>query len=152
MSQRTERALACQGAQALISIHANSGSQKTISGIETFCHQPKLFTSRLKEGNKNVYPVVDIIDQTLFERSNLLAQLVHQNMLDAARQQNKQVVDRNVKHKVAQLLLGSDLPSIIVEVGFLTNEREATLLQNKSYQKSLAEGISKGLDQFFNVM
>lgn len=99
-----------------------------------------------------MYSVVDAIDQTLFEKSNVLAQLVHQNMLDAVRQQNKQVVDRSVKHKVAQLLLGSDLPSILLEVGFLTNEREAALLQNKSYQKNLANGISKGLDEFFNVM
>lgn len=152
LDQRTRAAHQCQGAQALISIHANSASKNTVSGIETFCHKPGLFTSFFKHSRDMLNSKIDSIDNHIDQKSNKLAQFIHSNLLKFAHTQKPDIVDRKVKHKVSQLLLGAEVPSILLEVGFLTNKREADFLQKKSYQKTLAKGILKGLDEFFNVM
>lgn len=152
LSDRTKRAQSCYGADALISIHTNAAPQQTVSGIETFCTQEKLFTTRLQHGGESLVKAAEQVDRIMIARSNQLAQAIHANVLGYAKQKNRSVVDRKIKHKVAQLLIGSEMPSVLLELGFLTNPYEAKLLQDKSYQKLLAQGICRGLDEFFNVM
>ena len=57
-----------------------------------------------------------------------------------------------------QALLGADsenarqekaqVPTIIVECGFLSNQREAELLAEKDYQKKIAKAIAAGIDEY----
>jgi len=148
LDQRTARARKCGQAAALISIHTNSASRSAVTGIETFCHTKKLFTTRLCKAKKNLMQQVQTVDAQLLSRSNNLAQSVHNHVLKEAKTKNSKVVDRKIKHKVAQLLLGTELPAILVELGFLTNQKEATLLQSNSYQQALAKGICNGIDDF----
>jgi N-acetylmuramoyl-L-alanine amidase len=59
------------------------------------------------------------------------------------------VVDRKVKFSVTQLLLGAQMPSVLVEVGFLSNPKEAQLLKSAQYQNVLAQGIVDGIMSAF---
>jgi len=68
------------------------------------------------------------------------------------KKQNLSVVDRSVKYAVAQMLLGIDIPGALIEVGFLTNKKEARLLGNSNYQKILARGIVRGIVLYFKTM
>ena len=111
-----------------------------------------MFTTHYQQANKDTIGILQEIDSVVFEQSMQLAQAVHKNVLETAKIKNTSVVDRKVKHKVAQLLLGSEMPSILVELGFLTNQEEALLLQKSSYQKDLALGICEGVDAFFNMV
>ena len=43
------------------------------------------------------------------------------------------------------MLVRSNMPTALVEVGFLTNSSERELLQTEEYQKNLAEGIAEGI-------
>ena len=45
-------------------------------------------------------------------------------------------------------MIGASMPSILVEVGFVTNPYEARLLRTSSYQQKIAEGIFEGLKKF----
>ena len=40
------------------------------------------------------------------------------------------------------------MPTIIVECGFLSNQREADLLAGKDYQKKIAKAIATGIDEY----
>lgn len=152
LDKRTEKAHRCGPADALISLHSNSAHLEKIHGIETFCHIPKLFSSHFKHGKQTSLQSAALHNKTIDKRSGLLAQAIHSNVLSSARSQKKDVVDRKVKHQVTQLLLGSEMPSILIELGFLTNKKEASLLQSNGYQKTLAQGIVKGLDSYFKMM
>ncbi len=153
LDERTARIRSCPGAHALVSIHTNSAPHSNkVSGIETFCHKEDLFTVNLNKISPQLIAKADQVDKFLFSHSNQLAHSIHKQVLGHAQKKQTNVVDRKVQHKVSQMLLGSGIPSVLLELGFLTNQKEATLLQNKSYQKLLAQGISKGLDEFFNVM
>jgi N-acetylmuramoyl-L-alanine amidase len=58
------------------------------------------------------------------------------------------VNDRGVKEASFKILVRSQVPTVLVEVGFLTNEKEAKLLANPGYRQLLADGISSGISKF----
>lgn len=153
LDERTAKIRSCNSPQALISIHTNAAHHPHISGIETFCHIPDLFNTHfVHTADQNLLQHAQTVDAALHNQSYQLAQLVHKKVVDCAKKQQPDVIDRKVKHKVTQLALGAEIPSVLVELGFLTHQKEQKLLQNKSYQRDLAQGICKGLDEFFNVL
>ncbi|MDQ7066992.1 MAG: N-acetylmuramoyl-L-alanine amidase [Sulfurimonas sp.] len=47
------------------------------------------------------------------------------------------------------MLVGAQMPAVLVEVGFITNPKEAKRLVNKKYQKSMALGLANGVERYF---
>lgn len=86
--------------------------------------------------------------RALHYKSRKLAEAVQAQVLTHARQHNKQVVDRKVKYKPAQVLMGLEIPAVLVELGFLSHPQERRLLQSPKYQKALARGIYRGIETF----
>ncbi len=120
-----------------------------MQGIETFCHQPYLFNTTFYKGESVRHPILVDFYKNLDAQSCELATIVHANVLEYAQKKYKGVVNRKVQHKVSQLLLSSTIPSILLELGFLTHPYEKILLQQDSYQDLLAQGIVKGIEEFF---
>lgn len=106
-------------ADLLISIHANSFPESRWSGAQTF-YSPEC------------------------GRSRLLAEAI-QNNLVLALGPNK----RKAKPGDFRILRESKVPSAMVEVGFLSNPKEAILLQDDNYQEKLAQAIAKGIVDYF---
>jgi N-acetylmuramoyl-L-alanine amidase len=46
------------------------------------------------------------------------------------------------------VLRGAAMPSVLIEMGFLTEKSEASLLKNAAYQKKLAASISAGIMEY----
>ena len=53
--------------------------------------------------------------------------------------------DRTVKQAGFQVLRETYMPSVLVELGFLTNKKEGTYLNSKKGQKEMSETIAKGI-------
>lgn len=129
----------------LVSIHANYAFNDQAMGIETFCIRPSLF--------KELFSCLSVIEkQNAFmlinnknDFSYKLAQSIQGHICQSVIRSGVGVVDRKVKFSVAQLLLGAQMPSVLVEVGFLSNHKEAQLLKSSQYQKILAQGIADGI-------
>jgi len=47
------------------------------------------------------------------------------------------------------VLVGAQMPAVLVEVGFITNPREAKRLVNKNYQQTMAKGLADGVERYF---
>lgn len=58
--------------------------------------------------------------------------------------------DRGVKEDIFQVLRDAHMPAILVECGFITNEKEEQKLLDDQYQNQLAEGISQGILVFLD--
>jgi N-acetylmuramoyl-L-alanine amidase len=58
------------------------------------------------------------------------------------------VPDLKVKTAIAQVLLGTNMPSVLIELGFVSNEQEAIRLNTASYQDILARGICDGIANY----
>lgn len=131
-------------ADLFISLHANYGSNKNASGIETFCLSPALITSRPLGGIEYQSILPSCISHEIAAESNQLAQAVHRQSLLYAAKYNSAVVDRQVKYQVTQVLLCT-MPSALIELGFMSHAHEARLLADPEYQGALAQGISQGI-------
>ena len=59
------------------------------------------------------------------------------------------VVDNGVSPANFYVLVHNDVPSALIEMGYLSNPAEALRLMNNSYQNLLARGIAKGILNYF---
>lgn len=75
--------------------------------------------------------------------SNLAAAIQH------ALVQEVKAKDGGVRPANFYVLRNSLVPATLIEMGFLTNPSEASLLTDASYQDTIAEGIYKGIIQYF---
>lgn len=56
---------------------------------------------------------------------------------------------RSPEHASLGVLRSPDIPSILVETGFISNSAEEQLLKSNDYQEKVAEAIHQGLRQYF---
>ena len=129
-------------ADILFSLHANSGSAATM-GVETFYFDPALLKNELESiDSKTKALIIKTVSQWHL-MSKQLAKDVQSAVL-----QNTHATDRQIKKGVIQVLLGFQGPAALIEVGYLSNDRERALLCSESYQKRVAEGICEGIKMF----
>lgn len=131
-------------ADLFVSIHANYSVNPNSSGIETFCVRPQLFKQGVTHLSAAENRYVSHASQERADYADKLAQSVQRNVCEAVVPYHE-VIDRHVKYSVSQVLLGAQMPSILVEVGFVSNSKEAALLSEHAYQKSIARGICNGI-------
>ena len=113
----------------MVAARENATSQKNISDLQTILNSLML--------------------NTKINESNRLARKVQGGMISRVKASPyKQVNNLGVKQAPFYVLIGADMPSILVETGFLTNSRERKRLLNKTYQNHLAEGICTGIHAY----
>jgi N-acetylmuramoyl-L-alanine amidase len=128
-----------------LSIHANSSKKKDVHGLQTFCLDDHLFRH-----NHTIDPFQREI-QKIYDRGNLLANSVHQHVLTHMHKEGHQLFDGKVRHAVAQLLLGTNIPGVLIELGFLSHPQESLCLTSAQYQQKIAQGICNGIRAYFAV-
>jgi len=47
------------------------------------------------------------------------------------------------------VLVGAQMPAVLVEVGFISHPKEAKMLVNNRYQNSIATGLANGVESYF---
>jgi len=148
-------------ADLFISIHANAARSKKAYGIETYFLSPTR-SSRAKKvaamENKtsmedmNYYGKMSFLttlNHHLMIQANKLAIDIQRNVLANLRKKYKNVKDGGVREGPFWVLVGAQMPSVLIEVGFVTNPKEAKRLVNINYQKRFAKGIADGIDSYF---
>lgn len=149
LDQRTTFANTHLKGDLFISLHANWAANSTTCGIETFCLSPDLFNGTGKNSSTSL--ALCYLFEKRYEQSYKLAHYIHENILDTVKKKYADVIDRKVKYQVAQVLLGTQthMPGVLVELGFVSNEREVyRLAKNKKYQQDLVGGLCNGITQF----
>jgi N-acetylmuramoyl-L-alanine amidase len=149
-------------ADLFVSVHTNASYSRSTKGLETYyLSTAKNTDSRavealengvveLYEGaeEKQKYDDLDFILSDLsqaehLENSNSLAIWVHKNMVAGTKSQ-----DRGVKQANFWVLRGAFMPSILIEMGFISNLEEEAMLNNPSYQERIARAIFEGIKHF----
>jgi N-acetylmuramoyl-L-alanine amidase len=148
LDERTSRANSSH-ADIFVSIHANASMSSTPRGIETFSLAPTLFE---RVGERSDHCFADMHGARRAEQSKRLAHLVQKSICHEASVFQKDLSDRGVKHTVSHILVGTQMPTILVELGFVTNTREAELLASRAYQHSLARGIAQGIHAYCTIL
>jgi N-acetylmuramoyl-L-alanine amidase len=81
--------------------------------------------------------------------SNKLAIDLQRGVLAKLRKHYKDVKDAGVRPAPFWVLVGAQMPAVLVEVGFITHPKEARRLVDKTYEKRLAQGLAEGIERYF---
>ena len=131
-----------------VSVHFNSFSRASASGIETFTVSPVGVPHIGRGVRRRDYNAVpgNIIDSA----SIALATAVHSRVLlflnDVKYGNDFNIIDRGIKRARFDVLQGIKIPSILIEGGFLSNRLEARKVHTRAYQETLANAIVRGID------
>ena len=69
-------------------------------------------------------------------------------MVSRVRKKYKPTRNLGVKQAPFYVLIGAQMPAVLVETGFLTNRTERKRLLSNKYQESVAEGICAGIKTY----
>ena len=163
LSKRTKYANKKNG-DIFISIHANAVGKKNakkVHGIECY-FLSKSRTNRAKKvaakensadlSDMNFYgkqSFLNTISSHNMIASNKLAIDLQRGMLGSVKKSYKNVHDGGVREGPFWVLVGAQMPSVLVEVGFITHPTEAKRLVSAAYQKKLAYGLANGVERYF---
>ena len=151
-------------ADIFLSIHANAAHKsrvKEAKGIETFFLSParseRAKRVAAKENKSDVRNMSGSTKQVFLESlnrpritaSHKLSIDIQRNMLFSVRKQYKDVVDGGVREGPFWVLVGAQMPSVLIEIGYITHKVEGKRLFETKYQKNLALGIANGIDSYF---
>lgn len=114
-----------RGATLFISIHVNSASNQFARGTESF------FATNVP------------LKGTQAGKSELLALLLQRQYLSHGRE-----ISRGVKQRELYVCEHTNMPSVLTEIGFISNLNEEAYLNSKDGQKELAEAIYKALAEW----
>lgn len=78
------------------------------------------------------------------ERSERLAEDVQERLIEATG-----AADRGVKEGNFQVIRDTDIPAILAEIGFIDSSTDAANLSEEEYLDDTSEGLTGGVDQFF---
>jgi N-acetylmuramoyl-L-alanine amidase len=163
LSNRTKYANR-KNADIFISIHANAVPKKDAlktHGIECY-FLAKSRSSRAKEV-ASMENSADLSDMNFYGKesflntlgshnivaSNKLAIDLQRGMLGSLKKSYRDVHDAGVREGPFWVLVGAQMPSVLVEVGFVTHPKEASRLVSSRYQKKLALGLANGVERYF---
>jgi N-acetylmuramoyl-L-alanine amidase len=128
-------------ANLFLSLHFNSAAPSTSeTGLETYCLTPAGMPSSLTRGFAD--EVNTTFPNNAFDAENLqLALRVHRAILEVNGHH-----DRGVRRaRFPGVLRSQQRPAILVEAGYLSNPREARLIEEPSYRQRLAEAVANAL-------
>jgi len=166
LGQRT-RIADKKDAKVFISIHANAIANKSkfnkVEGVETYFLQKTRDAKSQRiaaRENASVLQGADrlsknvIIDSVLngpkIIESHKLAIDVQNNMIKNLKSEYKNVKDGGVRPAPFYVLVGASRPSILVEVGYITNPKERKRLFTSDYQEEIVEGIVEGVGKYMD--
>ncbi|MCL2006525.1 MAG: N-acetylmuramoyl-L-alanine amidase [Treponema sp.] len=143
--------LASNEAVIYISIHANSSLNRNARGFEVWYLSPNyrrdlIDRSRFAGSNNEVIPILNsMLEEELTTESILLANSILRRMVDTA---GRHSPNRGLKAAEWFVVRNARMPSVLVELGFLSNEAEAILMSDEAYLKNLSEAVYKGISDF----
>ena len=133
-----------------VSIHANSAFYGKAKGYEVWYLSPGYRRTLIKNTNndkdKEVLPILNSMMEEEFTTESILIAKYIQDGMKA--QVGSLSVDRGIKEEEWFVVRNANMPSVLVELGFVTNEEEAKLLFDKNYLRKLSLGIYNGLTAF----
>ena len=90
----------------------------------------------------------DLMLNSKIAESGRLGSKVHQAMVGRVKTKYKNVRDLGLKQAPFYVLIGANMPSILVELGFVSNKTEETRLKNPKYLEYLTDGIVQGIEDY----
>ena len=139
-------------ADLFLSIHANASENLAIRGIETYYLDFALDQNAVDlaareniEGPDRMNHLNRLVStialKTKLDESRQLANTVQQAMIQKLRSVDPELPNLGVKRAPFVVLIGANMPSVLAEVSFLSNEHDATMLATDAYRDMIVDAL-----------
>ena len=133
-----------------ISIHVNSSLNKTSSGYEVWYLSPGYRRTVLDKSaagdDSSLFPILNsMLEEEYTTESIMIAKFIMDGLQSQIGNESKA---RGIKAEEWFVVKNSNMPSVLIELGFVSNEKEALLLNDNTYLKKAALGIYNGIGAF----
>ncbi len=147
-------------ADLFISIHFNSSTNSQSHGFEIYYldNNSNVANAKVEKAeNQNLKGeeliinqiLVDLVVQQTVTHSKKLAAYVQKAVRPVLK--NYSIDDRGIKPGLFYVLALSKRPGLLIEVGFMSNEKELKKIQQDKFLDQLAKKISQGLLNYINI-
>jgi N-acetylmuramoyl-L-alanine amidase len=150
-------------ADLFISIHANAlpAEATNLNYVETYYFGPYSDMRTLeiaeKENHDSDYAIGDfrkiiakIGDTMKTEESKDLANSIHRKLYSGLKSHNQDLIDAGSKTGPFVVLLGVEVPSVLVEVSCISNMAEETRLSKPEYRDDIADFLKMGIIEYLD--
>lgn len=151
------------GADMFLSVHINSARNRTGRGLETYylsfaksaaaeelaARENAISQATMKDLNNLVKAIAT---NSKIDESRDFAGIVQKYNYSGLSTTFKGVLDRGVHTAPFYVLIGANMPSILTEVGFISNPDEERWLKSEAYQQKLAESLLEGVKSYLGQL
>jgi N-acetylmuramoyl-L-alanine amidase len=153
-----------KGADLFVSVHVNATRRRTARGVETYIQGLRASDRNAMETasreNATTARTLGELDDELSkiltglrmesndEDSIHLAHAVQRSLVKVVKPVQSRTINLGVKRAFFYVLINTGMPSILAEVGFISNPTEEKLLRQTAYRQSIAEAIYEGLKKY----
>ncbi len=153
LQQRTEMAntvkLKDNEAVLYVSVHVNSSLDKKARGYEAWYLSPETRRTVINSSGSQDQNLFRIMNSMMEEEYTTESILIAKFIMDGLQNQVGSISpSRGIKAQEWFVVKNSYMPSVLVELGFISNEQEAKLLNGNTYLQKLAFGIYNGISAF----
>ncbi len=151
-------------ADLYVSIHANASRNKKRSGVMSFylnfSNDPTVTEIAARENatsSKNISDMTEIIKKIIqnskIDESQDLAVKIQDHLVKNLSQKYKNVHNLGVKGAPFWVLIGvEEVPSVLVEVSYLSNLQEESRLKKPEYRQQIAQGLYEGIIDYIHSL
>ena len=145
-------------ADLFVSIHINANEKRGASGFETYYldnHTDKAVKKIEEVENKNVDGSQAVVNQILAElvitstapASKKLSNIIHRNLNKRVKRKFR-IKDRGVKPGLFYVLALTKIPAVLLEAGFITNNKDLKMLKSDKFQEKYAKAVADSIHQY----
>lgn len=162
LEERTKIANA-EKADLFISIHANSSPEPKATGVETYFfnftsdrNSLDLATRENATSTSSISDLNDLLHKAVLKaklaESREFAQKVQTSLWACSVKMNNRSRDRGVKQAPFVVLIGANMPSVLAEIGFVSNPHDEKLLGTPEERQRIADALFKGVSQYAKTL
>jgi N-acetylmuramoyl-L-alanine amidase len=146
-------------ADLFLSIHVNSMEPHTIRALETYYvgptddpHALNLASRENKESGYSLSDYKQILEKIYVDarrdESHTAAKTLHSQLFRTLKQDNPQLENRGVRTAPFVVLIGTQMPAVLMEIACLSNAEEVELLTNQQYRETIALALAQGIRRY----
>ncbi len=150
-------------ADLFISIHANASTSRSTSGVETYyLNFARNTAEREIAARENATTLLSIGElQDLVRKiamadksteSRELAALMQRSLYSGSRGIFPKSRNRGVRSAPFVVLIGAEMPAVLVEVAFISNPRDEKVLKKENNQQVLAQALLTGIEGYLKSL
>jgi N-acetylmuramoyl-L-alanine amidase len=146
-------------ADLFLSIHANSSPLRSTSGVETYYLSLTNNSAELEvaarenaSSERSIYELRELVQKIALkdkvDESKEFAGRIQTSLSLLAARSNSRSKNRGVRKAPFVVLIGASMPSVLAEIGFVTNPQDEKLMKKPPHREKIAEALYKGIAQY----